>query len=489
MKDGTIIATGQSMIDLRPDADMEHILFKDMVLDMNGQNMSTHPGGGAWEQSHTLRYAGETGFTTKLLEYNNVIIKNRIADGMNNQGVGRITDWKITDCSDDRIRLYTRSSIQQSRMADTLTITNFVGESIESEPTLVPTVPGKVIIDGCSVERLDAAAVSIVERTTSEYYISNTVVSTQATFSQTYFRVTGGKIKIASDGLIKYPVKGSSFSNCKILLPYDSGTTTLTPLQFQAQAGEFGTTFNDCEILADTDYVGNITGQVVSTNLACPVADVDNWNWEFNNCKFDVRAENTAVVYRGGTWDFNNCDLIGHVAAFSFSNSVLHGNKLYVNGGNCEKLTGVFMTGAWAIPDQSTTITQAYLSGDYYGVQAGVISTLSGGPNLQLTTMIVSSRNLNLAALPVSGFKGDVVSLPHTALGMPAQYQCTAQSISVPNYRMVRQTGVNMDVTGSRPTLTANDVGLMYLDTTLDADGHPIWWTGTAWVDAQGLVV
>ena len=46
--------------------------------------------------------------------------------------------------------------------------------------------------------------------------------------------------------------------------------------------------------------------------------------------------------------------------------------------------------------------------------------------------------------------------------------------------------------TGGRPsiagTLTA-DVGIMYLDTTLDADGKPIWWTGTAWVDATGAVV
>lgn len=26
-------------------------------------------------------------------------------------------------------------------------------------------------------------------------------------------------------------------------------------------------------------------------------------------------------------------------------------------------------------------------------------------------------------------------------------------------------------------------------DTTLDADGKPIWWNGTAWIDATGLVV
>lgn len=48
---------------------------------------------------------------------------------------------------------------------------------------------------------------------------------------------------------------------------------------------------------------------------------------------------------------------------------------------------------------------------------------------------------------------------------------------------------VGRNVTGSRPTLTSSDVGVMYLDNTLDADGKPIWWNGTAWVDATGAVV
>jgi len=41
----------------------------------------------------------------------------------------------------------------------------------------------------------------------------------------------------------------------------------------------------------------------------------------------------------------------------------------------------------------------------------------------------------------------------------------------------------------TRPTLTANDVGVMFMDNTLDSDGKPIWWNGTAWVDATGAVV
>jgi len=43
--------------------------------------------------------------------------------------------------------------------------------------------------------------------------------------------------------------------------------------------------------------------------------------------------------------------------------------------------------------------------------------------------------------------------------------------------------------TANRPVLTADDVGTMYMDTTLDVDGKPIWWTGTAWVDGVGATV
>ena len=489
MEDDGVSGTGQNMFDIRPNIDMEHILLKDFVLDNNGASITTHPGGGAWEQSHTLRYACATGFTTKLLEYNGIVIKGRIADGMNNQGLGRITDWKIINCSDDKTRLYTRSSIQQSKQADTLTITGFVGESVESEPTSTPAITSRVIIDGCSLERIDAASKSVTDRTSCEYYVSNSTVTNQATFSQCYFRVSNSVIKIASDGLIKYPVIGSGFSNCKILLPYDSGSTTLTTLRFTAQAGEFGCSFDSCEIKADTDYAGNITGNLLGTNLACAVADVDLWNWSFSSCKFDKRAERTAYIYRGGTWRITDCKLVGHDSAFYFATSNTHGVKLYVDGADCTDLTGSFMGGAWSTPDQSTTIAQAFLSGEYYGAQAGVISTVSGGPSLQLTTMVVSTRNLNLPALPTAGFKGDTVTIPHKPVGEPCKYQCTAQSITLPNFRMIRQSGIAKDVTGSRYTPSANDVGLMYFDTTLDADGKPIWWTGAAWVDAQGTTV
>jgi len=58
------------------------------------------------------------------------------------------------------------------------------------------------------------------------------------------------------------------------------------------------------------------------------------------------------------------------------------------------------------------------------------------------------------------------------------------------------QLGANKNTTASRPTKTTvgvNDdsewMGYLYLDTTIDADGKPIWWNGAAWVDATGATV
>lgn len=48
-------------------------------------------------------------------------------------------------------------------------------------------------------------------------------------------------------------------------------------------------------------------------------------------------------------------------------------------------------------------------------------------------------------------------------------------------------TVISKGTTTERPS--SPFIGLLYFDTTLDADGKPIWYTGTAWVDATGAVV
>jgi hypothetical protein len=96
---------------------------------------------------------------------------------------------------------------------------------------------------------------------------------------------------------------------------------------------------------------------------------------------------------------------------------------------------------------------------------------------------------LTQSSPPVTGtwLKGARVNVPFPDIGKASSYVCTASGTSG-TWRVDKYT-TNISTTGSRPTLTSNDAGVIYLDTTLDADGKPIWWNGTSWIDATGTVV
>ncbi len=97
------------------------------------------------------------------------------------------------------------------------------------------------------------------------------------------------------------------------------------------------------------------------------------------------------------------------------------------------------------------------------------------------------------SAAPTSGtyITGDVVPNSARAIGL---YMNWIYNGSI--WCGDSQIGALKNTTGNRPTKTtlglASDsgwVGYLYLDTTLDADGKPIWWNGAAWVDATGATV
>lgn len=59
-------------------------------------------------------------------------------------------------------------------------------------------------------------------------------------------------------------------------------------------------------------------------------------------------------------------------------------------------------------------------------------------------------------------------------------------SVSAP---VIEPPNVARGTTAQRPSLLASQLGFTYLDNTLAAAGKPIWWNGTAWVDATGATV
>lgn len=92
-------------------------------------------------------------------------------------------------------------------------------------------------------------------------------------------------------------------------------------------------------------------------------------------------------------------------------------------------------------------------------------------------------------APPTTGtyIKGDTWGNNSPAFGGPTQWTCYVAGS--PGTWGATASLVRKNTTANRPVLTANDVGVRYLDTTLAAAGKPIDWTGSAWVDQSGATV
>lgn len=120
----------------------------------------------------------------------------------------------------------------------------------------------------------------------------------------------------------------------------------------------------------------------------------------------------------------------------------------------------------------STTVTGATVAFGLAQYMAVEMATYSAGIPAAGTFAvgdIVKNTSFNGTTVPVS------------------EYQCTVAG--TPGTFRPTKWAVRISGTVNRPTLTASDIGVMFLDTTLDADGKPVWWTGAAWVDAVGAVV
>ncbi|WP_078548646.1 right-handed parallel beta-helix repeat-containing protein [Litchfieldia alkalitelluris] len=92
--------------------------------------------------------------------------------------------------------------------------------------------------------------------------------------------------------------------------------------------------------------------------------------------------------------------------------------------------------------------------------------------------------------IPTSGTwaVGDTIHNTNTTIGAWAGWKCITAG-TPGTWRPFGQTGVRMIPTTSRPTLTINDIGYTYLDSTLSPNGKLVTWNGTNWVDATGTIV
>lgn len=105
---------------------------------------------------------------------------------------------------------------------------------------------------------------------------------------------------------------------------------------------------------------------------------------------------------------------------------------------------------------------------------------------IQLATTGITARNSSPEGLWTAP-PGSLYMRPNGAPGQTGLLFLKESGTG--NTGWVRLGSARKSNTGGRPTPTANEIGLLYMDTTLAANGKPIWWTGTIWVDALGAAV
>ena len=116
--------------------------------------------------------------------------------------------------------------------------------------------------------------------------------------------------------------------------------------------------------------------------------------------------------------------------------------------------------------------------------------TTTSGPYITAENPSFPVPSQTYGSVPTAGtwLRGASQRVKNISAGGPVEYSCVGAG--APGSWKVTSWSVNRGTTAQRPaSLTANEIGIMYLDTTLAAAGKPIWWTGTVWVDSTGVSV
>lgn len=493
MLDGVMTASNRRLLHLRPSVDMERIELRGIVFDNNARASAAPPGDYDYQQSHTIRLAPATGTTIKLVRYDNVVIKDPVADGMNNQDVGTIRDFIISNSSEiDRTR--TRSSIQMSKIPENLVITNFTGFAIETENTTTLTARKSMQISNARVQLLDIQmGAAAAENKYGDLWIDNVVVDgvdvvfgreNQAIFNYTTVHASNSRLPVPSDGRWNALGLGSSFVNCEILIPYNAATGALTPLDMRPISVDTGVTLDRVRFMID--YEGTLpvaaTGYLVAGLEAYAVGAAYRAEFTISNSYFDPRTEASVSTSRNGTYVLRDNVYGGTGYAINIGTTAGQFSDVTIDGGDFRAVTGEGIRASWLSADQVTTISRARLTGVHHGDAAAKIVTVSGTMT-NADNWFYNDRTVLVSSLPTDGLRGDRVKLGTVAYGTTNDYTCTVPSATGTAVYRPRTNVVTLSKTttgvGNVGGGTDDLVSYALPANTLNADGFGI--RITAW--------
>ena len=455
-----------------------------------GDTEPPEPGSSEYEQAHCISIVVSGSATLRRATIKSVNTKDPIGGGIV-FAAGRVDKAYVEDCHgyDRNYAAGPRGDLEFQASVGQFSVIGCSGYFCQSEPNVSTPfggiTPHASFVD-CAYEVLDLIGYSGAHKA-QRYYVSSCRAQR--------FWVRSGVLRAVNSRLgssnISWRNAVGYLTNCEIVINKKDDADEVQPLAF---AKVSDTTFNqikfyDCDFVAGDGVSTTTTGYAVVHLGIVNEEDLSDYVFEFHNCKFDPVFDRTANCYRNGTWKFYDCAIVSRAGSPAFVTGA--------QGEDVPRAGNLLLADCDLSTVEGTLINVVVVSAAsvewelrFVGQMDYSKFAITGRPESEWGAFVKADAIWLSDTTPAAGgYLSQRVRLRKPSYGEPAEYTCTVGNNSSATWRMAAQSGIARDTTANRPSAAAPEQGLQYFDTTLDADGQPIWWTGTKWVDSTGADV
>lgn len=280
------------------------------------------------------------------------------------------------------------------------------------------------------------------------------------------------------------------FVDCEFFVKEQAGATAYSCLHiYPSTLQDKSLNFTRCKFRLDPNIKINTPAADVDmfrSNAAGVTVSPNNNVWyNFRDCEQIGDWNDGVYITQGGSVRWHG-GVVSAIDAFRINATASRPALLEVSGNIRFKSTTVRLFEYGAQATQPGAYVQ--FSGAHFNRYVPVGGTMATFP-------IVGNYEFPVDAAPTAGYAALRGAIARLNTGLTTTGNWAVTSWVATNSNTTASTWAMHDsqgqkgATANRPTLTSIDTGYQYIDTTLVAAGKPIWWSGTAWVDATGAAV
>lgn len=488
-KNNSITADFQELIDISTDGtgNAESVQIRNLTIDSNASN-NMPPGGASsfeWEHCADIRITGKLGSVIKSVSLDYIWFKDAVADHVYFAG--------SSNCYVERADISHIYATGRTRKRSDITITGGMVSCNVSDCDLQKfEVELNMPYDGLQPMLLKITNMNCstifdvigknlflqVDNLTA-YDLSIRLIKGIMANSNIYIPKTPN----GTSSFLRYLSEHFEFVNTKFTIqPQDDGT--IRGLKFQAD-----TTYGNDVKIKNCRFKIDATEDVLFPGAAVESVRVISGATStilVEDCWFDERFGHSVFFDRlNGTVVLRNNDYAGRVSAIRLNSFGTEATTLVIDSGTYQRVPSNKLFQISNIETLSLIIQRLEIPESLMGFVND-----SGSPSSWAPLSFSNNKVVFVSTTPIGGgFKGDRAILTNQILGSACEWICTVTHPTTATWVMTKQFGIKKNTSANRPLPSLIDVGLVYQDTTLNANGKPIQWTGTAWVDNTGTVV